>query len=135
MHRRLVLSLVGMALLLGATGCDGGERLIVVHVECDGVHVLQSQFGATDDVPVPILWATLAELKFKSIRRVDRLPNDRNSGLVTGKVRILLLHADAIIASADLDRLRVTQVPGTDVYWTIPNDEVERTAKSVQYSK
>jgi hypothetical protein len=119
-------------LFCAATGCEG-QRLIEARIERDGQIVLQSQFGIADDAAPEAVWRSIAEQRFKAVAQIVPQRSDPTKATLNGKIRILLRHAGNRFASADVDQLQIVLAPGTDVYWIVTKDEVERTAKLAEW--
>ena len=132
MRLRIVALVLCIVVISGSTGCDG-QRLIEARVERDGQIVLQSQFGISDDASPAIAWGLLGDQKFKAVGHISPEGNDPQKAVLKGKIRILLRHAGNPFASADVEQLRLNLAPGTDIYWMIPKDEVERTFKAAGF--
>jgi hypothetical protein len=115
-------------ILTTLAGCSSeSQRLIEVRVEQDGVFMLQTQFGVSEDATSTEIWNQLGQHRFKT-RGVYAADTTKNQSLVlSGKVAITVRHAGEPLAAAEVRELRLTLVPGTTEYWMLPGEEVERT--------
>lgn len=127
---RPVLLVIASILVLFGAGCDGGEQLIEVHVERNGEPVLRGQYGVGRDETTADAWRQIADKQLKPTRPIDWSHGER--GILTGKLRLCLRHAGGTIAVAELDHLRMEEVPGAD-HWTISAAEVARTARAAGF--
>jgi hypothetical protein len=129
MQRRIVILILSVLVISGSTGCEA-QRLVEARVERDGEPILQSQFGISDEATPATAWGLLSDQKFKAVGHVAPEENDPKKAVLKGKIRIFIRYAGSHLARVDVEQLRIVLVPGTEDYWTIPKDEVERTLKA-----
>jgi hypothetical protein len=132
MRRRLFILLIGLGALTSPVGC-GGQRALEGRVERDGELVLKTLFGVSDKLPPEAAWQHLTGRHFKAVGPITPDPGGAQTATLRGKIRIELRHAGTHFASADVQELRLTKVPGTDNDWEIPRSEVERTARAAGF--
>jgi hypothetical protein len=121
----VVLILLGVSLF---PGC-GGQRYLNARIERDGELVLQTEYGVPDRWDTAAMWRSLQGKSFKAVGPVKPETDDRQMTLLKGKIRIAILHVTRVIASAEVDELRISCPSGSSDQWQLPNDEVERTAR------
>ena len=131
-HRLLSLAPVMLAawLCLGHGGPAEAARFIDVRIERDGGVVLETGFGASDYEPAARIWARLDRAPLRAVHEVPADAANPQQATLVGDIRITILHVDTVLASAQVDKLRLTRVSGTSDQWQLPKDEVERTGQT-----
>src|SRR5262245_26003645 len=131
MHRRFALLAFALTAGVLAPGC-GAQKSLEARIERDGELVLKTSFGVNDQMPPAAAWKELAGKPFKAVGPIT--PDaDGKTATFKGKIRIELKSGGTHFASADVQELRLTKVPGSDNDWEIPQSEIERTAKAAGF--
>jgi len=129
MRHRLGFALVLLLAVSLFPGCIG-QRALRVQITRDGELILQTAYGVSDRLNAAAIWRSLEGKSFKTVDTLKPETDDPQKAVVKGKIRIVILHVDREIASAQVDEIRLVRVPGSNDQWQLAPDEVRRTGQA-----
>lgn len=130
-HRSSISALVlAVPLFLGHTAPARAAKAIEASIEQNGKVILQGVYTGGDRADAAEIWEDLSLAWLKALQEIPADPADSQQATLTGDIRILVSWGRNPIASAQMDKLRLVRVSGTNDQWQIPRDEVERAAKA-----
>jgi hypothetical protein len=128
-HSRFALTFI--ALLLA--GCmPSGQRLLHVRVEHEGQLVAEGIYSVTDTLDQQATWERLNEASLEPVAQLTPQPDNSGRVVLTGKIRLVLVHANRPYAVAETTQLRLDADPAKPGYWQLTPAEVARTGKSLK---
>jgi len=125
---RFITVLLAGLLSLWCTESAYAARLLTFTIEVNGQKVFETMH--TDDglaKPAEV-WSYLRSTSFKATGKLPSEPGEEMQMKLQGTVVIRAIHAGRTLAEAKVTELTLTRPNGTGAEWSLPTDEVVRTA-------
>jgi hypothetical protein len=90
---------------------------------------LKASFGVPDTASPADIWRRLDGLEFQAVGPLAADPAALEVSLA-GDIRVVVVWVDKTEALAEVGRLRLVRVAGTEDRWRLPREEVERTGQA-----
>lgn len=131
MSVQLAIKVRVLFVLLLLPGCHWiGQRYLQVRIERERKPVLKTAYSVSDRLDGAAIWKSLQGKAFEPVGPLKLQSDSAKETVLTGQLRIVILHTDQTIATAQVDRVRLVRSAGAPGKWELPQEEVERTAQA-----
>src|SRR5438876_2710156 len=122
------MRIAALLLLIHLTGYAEAARIITITIDVDGKPFLEGGSGDNGSPPPAAVWRYLTSSLLSPAQGVAVAPDpaDPLKATLVGKIHIEVRYG----GKADVEELQLVRA-GTNVGWTVAEDDVERIAKDI----